>query len=694
MPKATLIISEKPSASEKIAEALTDGYIKKVENKGAFYFEIERNSKKYFVVPAVGHLFGLKQKGKGAGYPRFNVSWYKTFAISKKNEYSRKYFENMEEIANQCDDFIIATDYDQEGSVIGYNIVRYICNRENAKRMKFSTLTTEELNESFDSMAKELDLNLVNSGLSRHYLDWYYGINLSRAFTKSLKTYGSVFNIVSVGRVQAPMLYFLARREREIKQFVSTPFWSLLLKFKLKNKIFEAEYEEKQIWDEKKAESILKSCKNKKAKILEVEKKETEKSPPVPFNLVALQTEAYNLFGYSPKQTGSIAQHLYTHAFISYPRTSSQKLPKALGLNSIIKKLSKMSEYKKFCDLLLKKSSLAPNEGKKSDSAHPAIYPTGEIPKDLTGPQKKLYDLIVRRFLSCFADPAIRESVRIVIDINGNKFKTSGSKTIKKNWIEFYGNLAKFQEVSFPNIEKGEEVNIDDLSKLDKETLPPSRYSQGSILKELEERMIGTKATRADILQILYDRGYIRNKSIEVTNFGMELTSTLEKVCPDIISETLTRQFEKDMELISQGKRNMNKVLEQAQEVVTDILKDIDSRSEILGDNLSKAIIEKRNYEQTLGTCPNCKSDLKIMFSPRTKKRFVGCMGYKDKGCKTGFPIPLKGKLERTDKVCEKCHTPIIYCYRIGKKPFKMCLDPNCETKKTWNKDKNKETKA
>jgi len=101
MPKATLIISEKPSASEKIAKALSDGYMKKIDKNGAFYFEIERNSKKFFVVPAVGHLFGLKQKGKGAGYPRFDTAWYKTFSISKKNEYAKKYYENMEAVAKE-----------------------------------------------------------------------------------------------------------------------------------------------------------------------------------------------------------------------------------------------------------------------------------------------------------------------------------------------------------------------------------------------------------------------------------------------------------------------------------------------------------------------------------------------------------------------------------------------------------------
>jgi len=683
----TLIIAEKPSASEKIANALAEDEIKKIKDNDSVYYKIKRNGEEIFIVPAVGHLFGLKQKGKGSDYPRFDVVWKPTFKISKKSAYAEKYYENMKKVAENCDDFIVACDYDQEGSVIGYNILRFICGRENCKRMKFSTLTKEELEESYKNALPSLDFGMINSGLCRHELDWYYGINLSRALTKAIKKYGKVFGIISTGRVQGPMLAFLAKREKEIQAFKPTPFWQLILKFKIKNKTFEAMYEEKQIWDENKADRILKESQIDKAIIVEIKKTRTSKKPPAPFNLTSLQTEAYNLFGYSPKQTSDIAQSLYSNAYISYPRTSSQKLPKQLNLKKILEKLAKQSEYETFVEKIFQLPELKPTEGKKTDPAHPAIHPTGEIPGPLRGPEKKIYDLIVRRFLACFGTPAIRESMKIVLDANKNKFKITGSRTIEKNWIEFYGPYAKFQEISLPNLNKGDMVKIMNIVKIDKETQPPNRYSQGSILKELEKRSIGTKATRANILQTLYDRNFVYDKSIHVTDLGMSLVEALEKYVPDILSEKLTRKFENEMNLIFENKKEKEKVLIEAQKVLIKTMIEFKKNEEEIGKLLDEGLIKTREKQNTLGICPNCGNKLKIMFSPRTKKRFVGCEGYKKEvHCTTGYPIPLKGKIVSTGKVCDKCGTPIIYCYRKGMRPFKMCLDPNCPTKKDWKK--------
>ena len=685
----TLIISEKPSASEKIAEALADGKVEKINKNGSYYFKITRDKKEIFIVPAVGHLFGLALKSKKAVCPDFNVEWKPTWKIAKINEYAKKYYDNLEETAKKCDEFIVATDWDIEGDVIAKNILRFLCGKEDAKRMKFSTLTKQELNDAYDNALKNMDAGQVQAGLTRHYLDFYYGINISRILTSSIKKFGKVFSIVSIGRVQGPMLNFLAEREKEIKAFTPVPFWQILLNYNIQGGSFEAMYEKKQIWEEETADKVLSECKNKTGSIKEIKKTKKIKEPPAPFNLTTLQTEAYNLFSYSPKQTMDIAQSLYTSAYISYPRTSSQQLPSQLNLKSIIAKLSKQNIYKPLCEKLLSKSKVEPKEGKKSDPAHPAIHPTGETPKKLSAPESKLYDLITRRFLSCFAEPALRESMSIIIDINNNIFRSSGSRTLESNWIEFYGPFAKFQEKTFPDIKEKEKIQIESIQKLDKETAPPSRYSQGSILKELEERVIGTKATRAGILQTLYDRGYIRDKSIEVTEFGVNLIEVLSDSCKSIISEELTRDFEKQMEKINKGKESMEKTLEKAEGLVSEIVNEMKNNEEKIGTKLSKAVIEKRENESTFGTCPNCKTGiLKIFYSPRTKKRFVGCTSYPN--CKTGFPIPLKGKLQKTDKVCDKCKTPIIYVYRQGMRPFKMCLDPKCETKAEWGKKKAK----
>jgi len=283
--------------------------------------------------------------------------------------------------------------------------------------------------------------------------------------------------------------------------------------------------------------------------------------------------------------------------------------------------------------------------------------------------------------------------MRIMLDVNNNKYKITGSRTIEKNWMEFYEPYAKFQEVTLPDLNKGDKIKIAGVIKIDKETQPPSRYSQGSILKELEKRSIGTKATRANILQTLYDRNFVYDKSIHVTDLGMSLVEALKKYVPDILSEKLTRKFEKEMELIFERKKEKEEVLKEAQKVLIKTMKEFKENEEEIGKLLDEGLLITREKQNTLGICPNCGNKLKIMFSPRTRKRFVGCEGYrKEVKCKTGFPIPLKGKLMSTGKVCEKCNTPIIYCYRKGMRPFKMCLDPNCPTKKDWKK-KEKEIK-
>ncbi len=672
-----LVIAEKPSAAEKIANALGDA--KKVKKNDAYYFELDD----MFVVPAVGHLFGLKQSVKGSSYPIFDVEWAPSFEVTKKSEFSRKYYENMAEFKDFVKEVVIATDYDVEGSVIGYNICRFLFPDKEVKRMKFSTLTKDELKKSFET-AKKPDMGIIEAGLTRHYLDWYYGINMSRALTTAIKSTGKVFAIMSMGRVQGPMIKFLFDREKEIAAFIPVPFWQIAWKFKLGRRVYEALYKDKQIWEEDFSDKIMKDCKGKDGKIASIAKSDTEKMPPYPFDLTSLQTSAYNLFGYSPKQTADIAQSLYSNAYISYPRTSSQKLPKQLNLKSIVKKLVKQIQYKKFCDELLKKE-LVPHEGKKKDPAHPAIHPTGEFPKDLNSMQKKIYDIIVRRFLSCFAEPAKRESIRVKLDVAGHEFRVSGSKTIKKGWMEIYEPYLKLKEVTFPDIKEGDPAKTKKIEKIDKETQPPARYSQGSILRELEGKDIGTKSTRAQILQTLYDRGYIINKSIKVTRLGMELIQAMEKYSPLVIDEKLTRNFEKEMEKIMEGKKKKDDVLKEARGVLNKILDEFKSNEEKIGAILDKALIETRAIQNRLGECLKCDGELKLIFTKR-KTRFVGCSGYPN--CKNAYPVPQFGLIKNTEKVCDKCGTPKIYVYRKGKRPFSMCLDTECETKADWGKNK------
>ncbi|MCD6371750.1 MAG: DNA topoisomerase I [Candidatus Aenigmarchaeota archaeon] len=685
-----LILAEKPTAMRKIASALAEkGTLKKGENEGVEYYIFERNGKKHVVVCAVGHLFNLDAKEKGWFYPIFEAIWRPSFKVRKSAFFSEKYFKTIEFLANGAREVIIATDYDTEGSVIGYNILRFLLGKKKAKRMKFSTLTKDELIKSYEKL-QDLNKGQIEAGLTRHYLDWLWGINLTRALTLAIKNSRKKgFAILSTGRVQGPTLSLLAKRELEIKKFVPKPYWEIYAKVKFKGKTLLAKFEVEKIWKKEKIDKIVKKIgKAKAGKILKVRKRKYKQSPPTPFNTTDLQAEAYNQFGFAPAQTMSIAENLYQRGYISYPRSSSQKLPEEVGYRKIISSLARIKSYRKFCEKLLKIDKLKPVEGKKEDPAHPAVYATHEIPEisKLSARERKVYDLIARRTLACFGEEAERESIKIVIEIGEFKFSLSGRRTLKDGWREIYKPYIKEDEQILPEAKEGEEVIVLKIEVLEKETKPPQRYSQGSIIKEMEKRNLGTKATRSEILRTLYERGYLEGKSIRVSKLGEVVVNVLKKFSPEITSEELTRKFEEEMEMVYNGKKDKETVIQEAKKVLEKILKKIKENERKIGNLLAEGLLKSWEERNILGKCPKCGGTLRIIRSKKSGKFFVGCSNYPK--CKNIYPLPQGARIEKTGKICEKCGTPIIRIRRKGKRPFTMCLDPNCSSKKDWNNNK------
>ncbi len=693
--KYTLIIAEKPTAMRKIASALAEkGTLKKMKNGDVDYYIFERNGKKHVVVCAVGHLYTLNPNKKGWFYPIFDAVWEPSFKVRKSAGFTKKYFETVRLLAQNAKEIIIATDYDIEGSVIGYNILRFIIGRKNAKRMKFSTLTKEELIEAYNNL-QPLNKGQIEAGLTRHYLDWLWGINLTRALTLAIKNSKKKgFTLLSTGRVQGPTLSLLVEREKEIRKFVPKPFWEIYAVVKIKRKKLLASFEKKRIWKKEEVERIEKKIKKiKSGKILKIIKRKTKQSPPHPFSTTDLQTEAYNHFGFSPAQTMSIAENLYQRGYISYPRSSSQKLPESIGYKKIIKALSKIKTYEEFCKEILSKGKLIPVQGKKDDPAHPAVYATQEVPdlSKLSPRERKIYDLIARRTLACFGEDSERETVKIVLEVGQFKFNIVGRRTIKEGWRKIYKPYIKTEEQTLPEVKEGDIVEIVKIKIEQKETQPPARYSQGSIIKEMEKRNLGTKATRAEILKTLYSRGYLEGKSIKVSKIGEIVIDVLKKFSPEITSEELTRKLEREMELVYQGKKERNEVIEEAKEILDSILKKIKANEKEIGKLLTEGLLKSWEEKNNLGKCPKCGGDLRIIRSRKTGKLFVICTNYPK--CKTVYPLPQNGRIEKTGRVCKECGTPIIRVIRKGKRPFTMCLDPNCPTKKGWNNNKKSKTK-
>ena len=691
----TLIVCEKPSAAVKIASAIAEKRPKKGEFNGVPYYEFKHGGKQMVVIPALGHLFTLKNLQPMRDYPFYDIDWVPSHEADRKAKRTQVFVEAIRELAKDASDYISACDYDLEGSVIAFNVLRYLCGAESvkrAKRMKFSTLTAQDLRQAYEQLMPRLDFELIDAGIARHVLDWYWGMNLSKAMSAAVEAAQQRFAKLSAGRVQTPTLKILVEREREIKAFKAEPFWVLGLLIELEGKEVVAEHATPRFSDKAEAERALAACKDKPARVSTIQTRKYRRPPPIPFDLGLLQLEAYRCFGYTPMRTQQIAQALYQAALISYPRTSSQKLPPTINYAGIIGRLGEVSkQYKKFADELLRMPELKPNEGKKTDPAHPAIFPTGEKPEKLAGPQQKLYDLIARRFFSVFGKPALAESMRVELDVGGQPFFLRGRRVLEEGWLAYYGRYGATEEIILPQLSEGQQLAVKEVKFEEKETQPPPRYNPSSIVKEMEARNLGTKATRAAILQNIYIRGYIFGNQITVTDLGIEVIDSLLKHCPEIVSEELTAQFEREMEAIQEGKRDKEEVIEKARAELDKLLKKFRTHQLEIGKQLGEAYRITRQKQRIMGTCPKCGGNLKIVVSRATHKRFVGCSNYPK--CTNSFPLPQAGMIISLGKTCKQCGAPMIQVNRIGMRPYRMCLDPKCPSKAEWGKKKRAKSK-
>lgn len=708
-----LIITEKPQAAMKIASALGKPY--KYGDDGVSYYEVNRNGKNILVASAVGHLYNITYKKGQKGWPIFDIEWVPSH-LQKHAAFTKKYLELIRKLSKRAKEIIIATDFDNEGEVIGWNVLRFICKKQNAKRMKYSTLTAPELEKAFENPLKELAWGNAYAGETRHILDWLYGINLSRALMSAIKTTGS-FKILSIGRVQGPALKIIVDREREISNFKPVPFYRISalsnnLEFFHPEDIFE--------------EENLKKFENINEAIAETKKTEESILPPHPFDLTTLQREAYRWHKISPSDTLKAAQKLYLDGLISYPRTSSQKIPKEIEPKKILKALEKRFPEVKDA------TRPFPIEGKKSDPAHPSIYPTGEPAGKLAGNEEKIYLLIAKRFISCFSQDAKTANKKITLTaidkkgktltyeqkINPNddsinndkdssdenkseddearknnsstsktitiKFIASGLKVLERGWARVYP--MKFDEIELPDLNG--KVKIDEIVKKKMETQPPKRYSPASLITTLERKNLGTKATRSSIVDTLFDRGYLDGTSIKATQLGLRLIETLEKYSPIIIDENLTRQLEEQTEKIQEltqfHEKEELEVIEKAKRLITDISKEFKIQESKIGQEIMKGIEQARAEEResnTLMPCTTCnKGNLRILYSKKTRRFFIACSNYPE--CKQTYSLPPNALIKKSGTNCPADNFPKLLAIRKGKRPWEFCFNPNCPVEK------------
>lgn len=680
----TLVICEKPDAARSVSEALAEGESRSEQIEGTTVYRFSRKGEHFVVCAAQGHVYGVSDpSAERTVYPVFDIEWYPSDLVDERSASAARRISAVRKLAAGASKFVNACDLDVEGETIGYNLLKYACGgkEKSALRATFSTLTVEDLVKAFDNLKPQVGQELARAGRARHAIDFVWGVNLSRALSQSALVNGHMYRTVSVGRVQGPTLRFLSERELEIREFVPIPHWRVMGTFERDGVKVTAAYARDRIETKIIADKIRRECVGEEAVVASLRRSLVQVGPPAPFNIGDLQKEAYRAFGYTPSRTLQIAERLYLGALISYPRTGSQRLPPSIDYVSVIQGLRRIHEYSAPAAELLK-GELKPVQGAKSDTAHPAIHPTGEKPKrPLEASESAIFDLVVRRFLAAFGSSARRELTEATISVGAHRFRLAGGRTVFPGWMECYGRYAGYRDVEVPSISEGERLRVVDVALEERFEQRPPRYNQSGLLEKMEKEGIGTKATRADIITTLVERGYVSGESMEVTELGLSVVETMTKYAPTIISTDLTREIEGKLEVIEGGRGNEAELMRETVRSIAIQVAELNANEEAVGREIDSALTATVAKSFVIGKCPVCKAgDLKIIRSRATKKRFVGCSNY-SKGCRTSAPLPQKGTIRSASRSCERCSWPIVYVVG-GRRPWRLCVNPNCPGKK------------
>jgi len=670
-----LIISEKEIAAKRIAGILSGDGIKEEKVYGIPVYSFNIRGEDYRVIGLKGHIMKVDYPAEYSNW--FNVDPAELIdANIEKIPVHKKIIQALKKVSADAVEIIIATDYDREGELIGYDAMQKVKEYNSlvkTKRAKFSAITPRDIEEAFDKTGK-VDLNLAFAGRARQDIDLIWGATLTRFI--SLTTYQIRDKFLSVGRVQTPTLTLIVDRELEIKSFVPTPYWVVSVKLVTgSGEEFEASHKTKRFSKKEDAQNVFSKL-GDTGVVTKVDESIKDIKPLAPFNTTSLIMSG-NSIGFSASKTISIAENLYMNGYISYPRTDNTVYPSSIDLVEIVRVLKASDEFSSMCERVLSQDKIVPSRGKKRTTDHPPVHPTSLASQNSLGSDEwKLYSLIVRRFISTLLPAAKIRNMSVLIDINGESFVASGSSIVEANWIEFYP-YYKYKDVFLPHLKENQSLKVASKDLLDKETRPPARYTQGKLVEKMEELGLGTKATRHTIIQNLIQRGYISGNPLQPGEKAIAVIKMLKKHAEKISSPDMTSELEIYMDAIVSGDETKEDVVNRSRRMLKDVMVNLNNEKEEISREIKKGIKE----DLIVGKCPreNCDGNLVVRVSRKTKKRFIGCTAYPE--CKITFPLPQKGLLVTTKELCKYCNYPIVKIINKGRKPWNLCINPDCPGK-------------
>jgi len=649
----TLVMAEKPSVGRDLARVLPGSF-----SKGEGYLE----GPEHVVTWAVGHLVQLADPDE---YDERLRKWRmadlpivpERFKLVVRDERSKKQMnvirrlldrDDVEEVVNACD-------AGREGELIFAYVYEKAGKRKPVKRLWLNSMTTEAIRDAFTRLRPGGELaSLEAAARSRSEADWIVGMNATRAATIRLRS--SFDGAVSLGRVQTPTLAILACREREIATFEPEPYWVVDALFEADGaRAYEGRYHDgnnPRLPAADAAATVVDACRGQRGTITKLERSERKERPPLLYDLTSLQRDANSRYGFSARRTLAAAQRLYEeHKALTYPRTNSRYLPREMisELKPIAALVGERAEYAQAAAYVLGLDVLplarVVDDARVTD--HHAIIPTRaerHPVEKMSDDDRRIYDLAVRRFLAIFHPEALFENTRVETTVVGHVFRTRGRVMLVPGWRGVYGELPDAErtdddegrEQQLPKLDDGEKVDVRDIGSDEKETKPPRRYSEGSLLgametagklvddEELREAMkdsgIGTPATRAAIIERLIQVGYVERdgRALIVTDKGMNVIGLLGEHA--LTSPGMTGNWEHRLAKIENGEDSreafMGDIVNFARETVGE-----------LDGKLKDVRIPRAN----LGPCPVCGRDI------MENRKGYSCWSREDPGC--GFVI-------------------------------------------------------
>ena len=589
----------------------------------------------YQVLSSVGHIRDIpKSASKKANAVDIENGFKPRYEISQGKE---KVVAQLKAAAKNADEIIIATDPDREGEAIAWHIKEALgLDEDEYTRVTFNEITKEAVVDALKKPRK-IDYDLKTAQEARRILDRLFGYGLSGLVWKKVR-YG-----LSAGRVQSPALRILAERERMIQAFNPDTYWTIAADTKTESgKLVTLSYKD-DVWKQEEMENIQKLA-EKAGEFLITSIKETEanRKPKAPFTTSTLQQAASNRLGYSPAKTMRAAQKLYEGGHITYMRTDSPTLSKA--------SMAQIADYigdeygKEYHEAHVYKS-----RSKNAQEAHEAVRPTSIHTEKAgtTDDQKKLYELIWKRTIASQMTPAKTLRTKVIAEVEGadiDHFAVSGSRLIYDGWLRAFPEAAG-DDTLLPKMKEGEKMRLLQLTVEEKETSPPSRYTEAGLVKELEKRGIGRPSTYASTIKTVIDRQYVdkEGRTLFPTDLGMVISGFLEEHFTDYISDTFTAKMEDDLDLMSVGKKDYVELLQSFYDPFTKALAD-------------KADIEKiTNLGPVEGnfTCPECDADM--MWKLGRGGKFMSCTKFPEcAGARTDEGKVLEGPKE-IGEMCPEC---------------------------------------